>query len=132
VAAVAIARKRVDPDSTAELAAAMAGTMALLLTVGTVFSPQFMLWLSALGAVAAAVAGRTVWLPLLLVAVANALSQTIYPFHYTGLLANGLGPLGLLVARNAVVAVAGGLFLARLWRGRTAEAELGDARPVRS
>lgn len=119
VAGVAITRKRVGADSTVELAAAMAGTLALLLAVGTVFSPQFMLWLSALGAVAAGVAGRTVralWVPLLLVAVANALSQALYPFHYAGLLANRLGPLTLLLARNAVVAMAGVLLLVGVWR----------------
>lgn len=128
-AGVAITRKHVDADSTAGLSAAMAGTLALLLAVGTVFSPQFMLWLSAIVAVAAGVAGRAVWLPLLLVAVANTLSQALYPFHYAGLLANRLGPLTLLVARNALVAVVGALVLAQLRRGRVGGAVVATRRP---
>lgn len=117
-AGVALARKRVDASSPSQLVAAMAATLALLLAVGTVFSPQFMLWLSALGAVAATLAGRALRLPLALLAVANALSQALYPFHYAGLLANRAGPLALLVARNALVAVLGVVVVVQVWGRR--------------
>ena len=56
-AGVVIARMRVDPSSTDELVMAMAGTLPLLPVVGTVFSPQFMLWLAALVVVGAALVG---------------------------------------------------------------------------
>jgi hypothetical protein len=113
-AGVVIARMRAaSPD---ELVMAMAGTLALLLVVGTVFSPQFMLWLTALVAVGAALVGAALTLPLILLAVADVFSQALYPFHYAGLLTGRAGPLALLVARNAIVALVGALLLARLWR----------------
>ena len=129
-AGVALARARVRPGSPADLAAVMFGTLALLVTVGTVFSPQFMLWLSALGAVAASLAGRALRIPLALLAVANALSQVVFPFHYAGLLANHSGPLAALVVRNVVVAAIGVLVFERLWRGRLRSAvETRDGAP---
>ena len=121
-AGVAVARARVDRESPGQIAAAMLGTLALLLAMGTVFSPQFMLWLSALGAVAACLTGRALRLPLALLCVASALSQAVYPFHYAGLLANHAGPLGLLVVRNCLVGGVGVLVLARLWTGRVGRA----------
>ena len=117
VAGVAVARIRARPGSAADLAAVMFGTLAVLVTVGTVFSPQFMLWLSALGAVAASLAGRALRVPLVLLAGANVLSQAVFPFHYAGLLANHSGPLALLVFRNVLVAAIGVLVLGKLWGG---------------
>ncbi len=116
---VVLSRRRVDPGATAELAAVMLGTLALLLTTGTVFSPQFMLWLFALAAVAAALAPRALWLPLALLAVAAVLSQVVYPFHYDGLLAGESGPLALLAVRNGLVACVGVLVLVKVWRRRS-------------
>lgn len=113
-----VARKRVDPGSTAALAAVMFGTLAVVVAAGTVFSPQYMLWLSALGAVAASVAGRTLALPLALLVVANGLTQLVYPFHYAGLLENHAAPVATVLVRNLLVAAVGVLVLAKLWRGR--------------
>lgn len=116
---VAVAWRRVDAGATVELAAVMLGTLALLLSTGTVFSPQFMLWLFALGAVAAGLAPRVMWAPAGLLAVAAVLSQVLYPFHYDGLLADDPGPLALLAVRNALVAVTGALVLVKVWRRRS-------------
>ncbi len=79
-----------------------------------------MLWLSALVAVVAGLAGRVLWVPLGLVAIANVLSQVLFPFRYPGLLANDASPVALLVTRNALVAVVGLVVLAKVWRGEAA------------
>ncbi len=123
---VALARRRVDAGATVELAAVMLGTLALVLVTGTVFSPQFMLWLFALAA-AAGLGLRAPWLPLALLAVAALLSQVVYPFHYDGLTGRS-GPLALLIARNAVVAVLGVVVLVAVWRRRAAGAAGGAKR----
>jgi len=113
-----LAATRVHPESMAELTAAMFGTLALLLAAGTVFSPQFMIWLSALGAVAASVVGRPMRVPLVLLAGANVASQLVFPFHYDALLANHAGPVGLVVARNLAVLAIGLIVLTKLWLGK--------------
>jgi hypothetical protein len=115
VAGAALARKRVEAGSSTQLVTVMTGTLALLLVVGTVFSPQFMLWLSALAAVAACLAGPAFRVPLGLIAIANLLSQMLFPFRYAALLANDTGPLALLVVRNALVAAVGLVALAKVW-----------------
>jgi hypothetical protein len=115
---IGLAARRVRPESLAGLVAVMFGTLALVLAVGTVFSPQFMILLSALGAVAASVAGREVRVPVVLVGAANVLSQLVYPFHYDGLLANHTLPVGAVAARNAMVLAIGVILFAKLWRGQ--------------
>jgi len=113
-----LAAKRVDNHSMAGVAVAMFGTLALVLGVGTVFSPQFMILLSALGAVSASVAGRAVRIPLVLLGAANVLSQVVYPFHYDGLLANHALPVAAVALRNALVLSIALIVFANLWRGR--------------
>jgi len=115
---IRLAAKRVDHQSMAGLAVVMFGTLALVLGVGTVFSPQFMILLSALGAVSASVAGRVVRVPLVLLGAANVLSQVVYPFHYDGLLANHALPVATVALRNALVLAIGVILFAHLWRGR--------------
>lgn len=123
-AGVALARARVRPGSAADLAAMMFGTVALLLTVGKVFSPQYMLWLSALGAVSASLVGRALRLPLALLVCANALSQVVFPFQYSGLLTGGSVPLTALIVRNAAVGAIAVLVFRRLWNGNLGSATL--------
>jgi len=126
-----LAWKRVREGSLADLVAVMLGTLALLLAVGSVFSPQFMLWLSALGAVAAAVAPRALRTPLVLLAVANVLTQAVYPFHYDGLLHYRAGPLAVLMVRNLCVAGIGLFIFERLGRRRFMSSAPGPAEAVR-
>ncbi|HEX2296086.1 MAG TPA: glycosyltransferase 87 family protein [Actinomycetota bacterium] len=93
----------------------MAGTMA----VGSVFSPQFMVWLGALAAVV--LCDRTTWLrvPALAVLPAALMTQMIYPFFYGRVVATDMPALVLLASRNFLVLfVAVETFLAL--RGRSA------------
>lgn len=110
-----LSAKRVRPESTADLATVMFGTLALLLAAGTVFSPQFMIWLSALGAAAAGIAARHLRVPLVLLAAANLCSQLVFPFHYDGLLAIHTSPVAVVVVRNLLVLAIGVIVLGRLW-----------------
>ena len=91
--------------------------LALSLTTGTVFSPQFLVWLIAIGAVVGAMQdSRLRILTVALIPIA-ALTQVIFPFNYTGMLFNETGPVTLLWIRNVallVIAIAG-VFL--LWTG---------------
>ncbi len=115
-----LAAKRVHPESMAGLAVVMLATLALVLGVGTVFSPQYMLLLSALAAVSASLARREAAVALVLMGAANVASQVVYPFHYDGLLANDALPLATVAARNAMVLAIGAMLFYKLWRGRFA------------
>jgi len=110
----------------------MFATLALVLGVGTVFSPQFMILLSALGSVAASVAWRQVRVALVLLGVANVLSQVVYPFHYDGLLANHALPVATVALRNALVLLIGLTLFVRLWQGRFTEPEAIGESPGRA
>ena len=88
-----------------DLLVASAGVVALLLIGDKVFSPQYVLWLLALVAVAACRPGA-VRLRVLRTGVALALvSQLVYPLLYDQLLAGDLLPLLLLTARDALLAL---------------------------
>lgn len=105
--------------------------LALSLATGTVFSPQFLVWLLALGATVACIAdSRLRWFALLLVPVA-AMTQAIFPFLYGELLAAQTLPVALLWARNAaiaVMAIGGGI---ALWTGyRETVSGLSTPEPV--
>jgi len=113
-----LAATRVHPESMAGLAVVMFATLALVLGVGTVFSPQYMVLLSALAAVSASVSSREVRVPLVLLGAANAASQLVYPFHYDGLLANNALPVATVAARDALVLAIGAVLFYKLWRGR--------------
>ncbi|MSP62361.1 MAG: DUF2029 domain-containing protein [Myxococcales bacterium] len=80
------------------LCAALVGLMAL----GKVFSPQYLTWLLPLGVLVSLLDGRRARVLLL---IAFALTQIIYPFAYRFGLANALHPaFGLLVlARNGLL-----------------------------
>lgn len=118
LAAAWLSRKRARQGEFADSVVIPFATIALLLAVGPVFSPQYMLWLTALGAVAAGAAGPSLRWPLALLALANLITQSIFPFHYTGLLSNQAGPLALLVLRNLCVAAVGALVFSTV-AGRT-------------
>ena len=91
--------------------------LALALTTGTVFSPQFLLWLIAIGgAVASTTDSRLRFMPIALIPI-GLITQVIFPFNYNNLIYNETLPLVLLWIRNIVVLGMGlgGVFL--LWRG---------------
>ncbi|CAN5562510.1 hypothetical protein BH24ACT26_BH24ACT26_00520 [soil metagenome] len=109
----------------ARLAAAMFATLAGTMAVGTVLSPQFLLWLVALGAAAASFKPAPIIVPVLLLLPAAALSQALYPFLYNDLLASHPVPLVLLGLRNLCLAGAAlGTWVTLL---RTSEIILGRA-----
>ena len=98
--------------------------LAFSLATGTVFSPQFLLWLIAIGAAVASMRdSRLRWFVIALVPIA-AITQALFPVLYNELIFAETLPLILLWIRNVcVVAMAlGGAFI--LWRsyGRTVTA----------
>jgi hypothetical protein len=86
------------------IAGVLLATLLGLLAVGSVFSPQFMLWVFALGAAVLCYPGKAFQVPALALAPAALMSQLIYPFYYVSLLLNDSRTVGLLAARNALVA----------------------------
>jgi len=116
-AGVWIVRRHVARGETPFLAAAMFGTLALLMFFGTVFSPQFAIWLVALGAAALAhpltprlrVAVLTVVLiaPLTQIVFYVAIGDVLAPFYEGGTEAGAPLKLALLGIRNFIVLGAG-------------------------
>lgn len=114
------------PELTAILFMTMAGTLA----VGSVFSPQYMVWLGAFAA--AALCDRETWLrvPGLAVLPAALMTQFIYPFFYGRLVATEMPALVLLASRNFLILfVAVETFLALRGRTRAALVPAGDPEP---
>ena len=93
------------------LAGTMFGTLALVMSTGTVLSPQYLVWLMALGAVAAT-ADRRFLLPAALIVPMGALSQEIYPFFYGDLLTAHPRELVILAVRNGLLLASAGWALA--------------------
>jgi hypothetical protein len=77
----------------------MAGNMA----VGTVFSPQFMVWLSAFAAVVLCERGSWLTIPAVTVLPVSLLTQLVYPFFYGRLIGVEPAALVLLASRNFLV-----------------------------
>jgi hypothetical protein len=111
-----------------EIAGIMFMTMAGTMAVGSVFSPQFMLWLGALAA--AVLCEPSAWLrvPALAVLPAALMTQFIYPFFYGRLVGIETPALVLLGSRNLLVLFIGvEAFLALRGRLRGPAAALGPA-----
>jgi hypothetical protein len=100
-------RQRERDASAPETAGIMFMTMAGTMALGTVFSPQFMLWLSALAA--AVLCERRSWLnvPALAVLPIALMTQLVYPFFYGRLIAVEPAALLLLASRNFLVLFVG-------------------------
>lgn len=79
-------RHREDDDAVSGVSFA---TLATVLAVGTVFSPQFMVWLLALAAVVACSRTSRLSVPALAVLPLCAITQLIYPFNYDALIFRG-------------------------------------------
>ncbi len=139
-----VARARVARGDAYGLAIVAFGTLALLMGVGTVFSPQYMVWLAALGGVVACKkvergrarpdAGQNgpKWTNLCALSVvpAAALTQLVYPrtindvlapFYEGSLEAGSTAGVVVLGVRNLFVLGLGAVTLWMLWRqGRSA------------
>jgi hypothetical protein len=112
------------------LAVGMSGSLALLLFFGTVYSPQFTVWLLALAS--AALCGRLeprLRVPLVLVLLACLLTQLEFPYGNDEILGSldpgnngGLFAVLALTARNFLVGGIGVSLLVGLWKSRDASA----------
>jgi hypothetical protein len=99
--------RRNDAQLTAEVAFA---TLALILGLGTVFSPQFIVWLLALAAVVACNPRSYLVVPAMAALPLCAMTQLIYPFMYDRIIIGGSGRLYaqlLLLARDLGVLALG-------------------------
>ncbi|MGH2808945.1 MAG: glycosyltransferase 87 family protein [Actinomycetota bacterium] len=82
--------------------------LAFALGFGSVFSPQFLVWLFALGACVACDRLTRLRLPVLLLLPVAILTHGLFPFLYNRMLAGETGPVALLWVRNLlIVAIAG-------------------------
>jgi hypothetical protein len=86
------------------------GTMSLLVGVGRVYSPQYLLWLIALGAVAMAMAPRLAAPGVAVLAVTTLLAHLEFPVWFWDVLFyNKGGALLVLLARDFLTLVVGAL-----------------------
>jgi hypothetical protein len=83
-----------------DLHAGLYGMLALILGVGTVLSPQFLIWLLALAAAALAFHNERFKRPLFAVLPIVFLTQLVYPTMYEGLKQGDFLPLMVIGARN--------------------------------
>jgi len=112
-------------DRGPSLADVLFTTLALLVATSSVFSPQYLLWLLALGGAALAVPTSPLRKTVLLLLPVAALTQLVYPLLYDPLLRLEPLPVGLLTARNAMLA---GLAVTAAWRIRLSARRPGPAR----
>jgi hypothetical protein len=103
------AEKTRAPSGVTSVAGALLGMLALLLCTSPVLSPQFLLWVIALGSVAACGGLRGMGPAIAALAAAAVLTQLVYPFAYDRLLARDGAALALLAARNLALGAAGAL-----------------------
>jgi hypothetical protein len=99
----------------------MFGAMSLLVGVDRVYSPQYLVWIIALGAIAMAIAPRPAAPAVAVLAVATLLSHLEFPVWFWDLLFYDKGgALVVLMARDVLTLVVGGL---ALWAWRRARQE---------
>ena len=116
----------------------LAGTLlaALLwsMITGRVLSPQFLIWVLALGATCLAPAGSRFAGPVLLLVPAALLTQLVFPFLYTPLLDGDPLAVTVLTVRNALLVLAAGVVTWRVsgWpvRGTGGQASEAVTTPV--
>ena len=98
--------------------------LALALTTGTVFSPQFLLWLLAIGGVVCCMRDSRLRLIAAALIPVALLTQAIFPFLYNKLLFAETFPLTLLWIRNVAVAamgIGGAIVLWWTYRGKLSD-----------
>jgi glycosyl transferase family 87 len=109
-----------------QLLVGSAAAVAVWVLFGRVLSPQYLLWLVPLVALAVGRSPRKMAFPAVLVA-ALGLTQGVYPGRYEELVRLDTTPIVLLLARNALLAVLAAALLARLYREGVPE-EVGGER----
>jgi hypothetical protein len=118
---ILFASRRANRGDAKTLAAIMFTTVSLLLIAGRVLSPQYMLWLIALGAATACVPNTPIRGPVLLMLPTAAATQLVFPFLTTPLVSPDMSALVilalvLLTIRNALLLLIAGWSLAVLWK----------------
>ena len=91
--------------------------LALSLTTGTVFSPQFLVWLIATGAAVACMSDSRLRIPAVALVPLAMITHALFPFLYTRLLFAETLPVTLLWIRNLGVAAIAVMGVVLLWRG---------------
>jgi hypothetical protein len=122
IALVALLAARVGRTPRALVLASLAGTIGFAL-FGKVLSPQFVIWVLPLGALALAWGRHAL---AAVVALAAILTQVEFPAHYFDVVAREPAALALVATRNAVLLTALVLAIRELESGR--EEELLDRR----
>jgi len=119
-AGVWLAGRRIASGRGQRLAAIMFATLATTLAVGSILSPQYVIWLVALGAAAVSfrdAAGKVLVPVMILIA---AFTQILYPLAYDQVVTRNPLALVLLLSRNLMIGATGlGAFLLLWSRGRT-------------
>ena len=105
--AILVARRRVFRDDVGALARVLYAAIAMLLAVGTVFSPQFVLWAAALAACGLAFRGPGPSWPLFAILPVAALTHYVFPFRFFPLIEGDPGALIPLALRNGLLLGAG-------------------------
>jgi hypothetical protein len=109
------------------VAATMFGTLATTVALGTVFSPQYVIWVVALAAAVLcdrdSVIRRTAWLAL----PVALLTQYVYPFWYAWIVDPHPAGMALITLRNVLLLASGVLSLWMIWRTRTLSGEADRA-----
>jgi hypothetical protein len=111
-----IAWRRVSRGDVRGLSLVLLGTLALLTGVGTIFSPQYLIWIFALAAVAAVVGSRGALIPVALLVPTAILTQIVFPFLYGELIRGELLPTILLAIRNVLTLAVGIVALRLAWK----------------
>lgn len=103
LATIVLAIRRVKAGEIEQLAGAMFMILLATMAVGLVFSPQFMIWLFALGAAILCSPRSGLRRPIIVLIPIALLTQAVFPFLYGPLLA--LDPLAifLVATRNVLV-----------------------------
>lgn len=115
---VVVVWRRVPRGDVVGLSLALLGTLALLTGVGTIYSPQYLIWLFALASVVGVLRGRRAILPVAVLAAMAILSQVVFPFLYGDLLSLRLLPAVLLAIRNLLTLALGVVAFRMVWKVR--------------
>lgn len=118
--ATVVAGRRLRKGDIARLASLLFAMLTLLVGVGTVFSPQYVLWLIALGAGAAAWRDSPIRRLVFALVPIALMTQVLFPFLYAELLAGDAVAVIVLAIRNLLVLVTGAAALAAVARDPTA------------
>ncbi len=113
-----VAARAVPAGDHPQLAAALFAVLAAAVTVSTVLSPQFLLWLGALAAAAACARRSPVGRSLVLLLAATVLTQAVYPFLYPRLIQGAPAAIGVLGVRNALLVGVAATAVTAVWNSR--------------